>query len=85
MRSTWANEICGGDAEERSIVLGVMNSLGYAFNAWLPVLTYPAVDSPTFRKGFIFTTAAYVVQICITWLIWFMHKRELRTKLRALE
>ena len=34
---SWANEICGGDAEERALVLGIMNSMGYAFNAWLPI------------------------------------------------
>lgn len=81
---SWANEICGGDAEERSIVLGLMNSFGYAFNAWLPVLTYPAVDGPIFRKGFIFTSAAFVAQLGITWLVWLMQKRELRKKLNAL-
>lgn len=32
---SWANEICGGDAEERALVLGIMNACGYAFNAWL--------------------------------------------------
>lgn len=31
---SWANEICGGDAEERALVLGIMNASGYAFNAW---------------------------------------------------
>ncbi|PPJ52275.1 hypothetical protein CBER1_10276 [Cercospora berteroae] len=54
---SWANEICGADAEERSIVLGLMNSFGYAFNAWLPLLTYPQVDAPVFRKGFIWSTS----------------------------
>lgn len=31
---SWANEICSGDAEERALVLGIMNAAGYAFNAW---------------------------------------------------
>lgn len=52
----WTNEICGGDAEERAIVIGVMNSLGYAFNAFVPLLTFPATDAPFFTKGFIFVT-----------------------------
>lgn len=73
---TWANEICGADAEERAVVLGIMNAAGYAFNAWLPLLTYPVVDSPRFRKGFIYTTIAFVAQAVITWTIWLLSRRD---------
>ncbi|EHL00751.1 putative Pantothenate transporter liz1 [Glarea lozoyensis 74030] len=69
---SWANEICSGDAEERAMVLGIMNAGGYAFNAWLPLLTFPARDSPRFRKGFIWSTCAYSAQIgmvgIVAWL-----------------
>ncbi|KAK8060934.1 major facilitator superfamily transporter [Apiospora saccharicola] len=75
---SWANEICGRDAEERAVVIGVMNSLGYAFNAWVPLLTYPQVDAPTFRKGFIFTTVAFAAQAGITATVAFMYKRDQR-------
>ncbi|TKA24213.1 hypothetical protein B0A50_05977 [Salinomyces thailandicus] len=77
MSMSWANEICGADAEERSIVLGLMNAIGYAFNAWLPYLTYPQVDSPNFRKGFIFSTVAFTTQYGITALVWWMQRRDL--------
>ncbi|KAI1856789.1 hypothetical protein JX265_011430 [Neoarthrinium moseri] len=77
---SWANEICGADAEERAIVIGVMNSLGYAFNAWVPLLTYPQVDAPTFRKGFIFSTVAFGAQGVVTATIAFMYKRDLKRK-----
>ncbi|EME80536.1 uncharacterized protein MYCFIDRAFT_31685 [Pseudocercospora fijiensis CIRAD86] len=80
MSMSWANEICGADAEERTIVLGLMNSFGYAFNAWLPLLTYPQVDSPRFAKGFIWSSAAFGAQFGITWLVWFMQRRDLRRK-----
>ncbi|KAK5729768.1 hypothetical protein LTR17_011634 [Elasticomyces elasticus] len=75
---SWANEICGADAEERTIVLGIMNSMGYAFNAWLPYLTYPAVDAPRFRKGFVSSIGLFVGQFGITGLVWWMQRRELR-------
>lgn len=77
---SWANEICGADAEERSIVLGIMNSLGYAFNAWLPLLTYPALDAPKFTRGFIYSTIAFVVQFGITGLVAWLQRRENRQK-----
>ncbi|KAI0149924.1 MFS general substrate transporter [Hypoxylon sp. NC0597] len=73
---SWANEICGADAEERAIVIGIMNSMGYAFNAWVPLLTFPQVDSPRFRKGFIFSTAAFGAQAIITAVVAFMYKRD---------
>ncbi|KAI1392784.1 MFS general substrate transporter [Hypoxylon trugodes] len=73
---SWANEICGADAEERSIVIGIMNSMGYAFNAWVPLLTFPQVDAPRFRRGFIFSTAAFGAQAIITATVAFMYKRD---------
>lgn len=74
------SEICSADAEERSIVLGLMNAFGYAINAWLPYLVFPAVDAPEFHKGFIFTSVMFCVQGAITWTVRFMHRRELRQK-----
>lgn len=73
---TFANEICSGDAEERALVLGIMNACGYAFNAWLPLLTYPQTDSPKFSKGFIFSVVAFVAQFCITGLVAAMYSRD---------
>ncbi|TDZ30779.1 Pantothenate transporter liz1 [Colletotrichum spinosum] len=73
---SWTNEICGGDAEERAIVIGIMNSLGYAFNAWVPLLTYPQVDAPEFKKGFIYSTAAFGAQAIITATVAYMYKRD---------
>ncbi|KAI1137130.1 MFS general substrate transporter [Hypoxylon sp. FL0543] len=75
---SWANEICGADAEERAIVIGIMNYMGYAFNAWVPLLTFPQVDSPRFRKGFIFSTAAFGAQAIITAIVAYMYKRDLK-------
>ncbi|TVY84707.1 Pantothenate transporter liz1 [Lachnellula suecica] len=77
---SWANEICGNDAEERALVLGIMNAAGYAFNAWLPLLTYPATDAPRFRKGFIFSTCAFVAQFIITGVVWWLQRWENRRK-----
>lgn len=80
---SWANEICGADAEERAVVLGVMNASGYAFNAWLPILTYPTVDAPRFKKGFTYSTSVFVGQAAITWTVWFLARREKRKKERS--
>ncbi len=73
---SWANEICGADAEERAVVLGVMNASGYAVHTWLPLLTYPAVDAPRFRKGFVFSTVAFGAQGCVTGLVAWLQRWE---------
>lgn len=80
---SWANEICGADAEERTIVIGVMNSMGYAFNAFVPLLTYPQTDAPKFRKGFIYSTCAFAAQGLITAAVAYMQKRDSRKNKRA--
>ena len=72
----WANEICGADAEERAVVLGVMNASGYAVHAWLPLLTYPAQQAPRFRRGFTYSAVAFAVQFAATGLVAFLHRRE---------
>ncbi|KAM0713624.1 hypothetical protein Q7P37_010586 [Cladosporium fusiforme] len=77
---TWANEICSADAEERSIVIGMMNASGYAFNAWLPFLTFPAVDGPFFYKGFVWGSCMFVVQFGVTYSVWYMQRRDQRRK-----
>jgi MFS transporter, ACS family, pantothenate transporter len=77
---SWANEICGADAEERAVVLGVMNASGYAVNTWLPLLTYPAIDAPRFKKGFTYSSVAYLAQFGITGLVAWLQMRESRRK-----
>ncbi|KAH6694826.1 major facilitator superfamily domain-containing protein [Leptodontidium sp. MPI-SDFR-AT-0119] len=79
---SWANEICGPDAEERAIVLGVMNASGYAVNTWLPVLTYPVKDAPRFKKGFRFSAVAIVGQVVVMGGVWALKRREDRRRRR---
>ena len=78
---TWTNEICGGNAEERAIIIGVMNALGYAFNAWLPVLTYPQTDAPKFHFGWRFSCGAFCFQIAAVWVVNSLYRRDLGRKL----
>ncbi|KAJ7881109.1 pantothenate transporter liz1 [Mycena olivaceomarginata] len=46
---TWANEVCKG---ERALVVSSMNGFQFAATAWLPIVIFPQVEAPTFRKGF---------------------------------
>ena len=71
----WANGICDADAEQRTIVIGVMNSVGYAFNEFLPLLTCPQTDAPKFRKWFIYSICALAAQSLITAAVAYMQKK----------
>lgn len=62
-----------------------MNGFQYAVAAWLPILIFPQVEGPTFRKGFPstfgFTIAAI---ICVCAIQWFA-LRESKKKAAARE
>jgi ACS family pantothenate transporter-like MFS transporter len=62
-----------------------MNAFGYAVNAWLPYLVFPAVDAPRFHMGFVFSAVMFVAQAGITWAVWGMWRREQGQKQRRTE
>lgn len=74
MRSyTWASEVCADDNEERALVIGSMNGFQYAVAAWLPIVTFPQLDAPTFRKGFPSTFGLDIAAIiCVLITQWFV-------------
>jgi len=45
------NEACADDTLERKFILGTTNSVAYAFNAWIPLLTYNTTKAPRFLLG----------------------------------
>lgn len=53
-----------------------------SFNAWVPLLTYPAKDAPRFKKGFVFSICAYVAQFGITAIVWCLQRWEQRKEVR---
>ncbi|KAJ7591205.1 major facilitator superfamily domain-containing protein [Mycena floridula] len=72
----WANQICASDSQERGIVLASMNMWNNVVNAWWPLLFYRATDAPRFKKGSIAMICVSLATVVITWLVYFMEKRE---------
>ncbi|CAH0057318.1 unnamed protein product [Clonostachys solani] len=62
---TMVNEQCAGDSLERKFILGTTNSIAYAFNAWIPLITYNTNYAPRFLVGNA-TTVALIVGAAIT-------------------
>ncbi|KAH8670149.1 putative pantothenate transporter [Tricladium varicosporioides] len=48
---TMVNEMCQDDTLERKFILGTTNSVAYAFNAWIPLITYNTTKAPRFLVG----------------------------------
>ncbi|CAK7199351.1 hypothetical protein SEUCBS139899_002029 [Sporothrix eucalyptigena] len=48
----WGNELCGNSAELRAILLGWLNTMGYVFNAFVPLYAYPASEAPNYKYGY---------------------------------
>lgn len=56
-----------------------MNGFQYAVAAWLPIVTFPQLDAPTFRKGFPSTFGLDIAAIiCVLVTQWFVvrHTRQ---------
>ncbi|KAK4699614.1 MFS transporter, ACS family, pantothenate transporter, partial [Phenoliferia sp. Uapishka_3] len=61
---SWINVVLKNDAEERAFVIASMMTAGYCTYIWVPIFTFPTVESPRFPKGYpasiAFTVALWV-------------------------
>ncbi|KAH8693569.1 major facilitator superfamily domain-containing protein [Talaromyces proteolyticus] len=68
----WGNEVCGDSAEERGILLGWLNTMGYTFNAFVPLYAYPASEAPNYKSGYKVNAALWGVYLLgIPVILWF--------------
>lgn len=74
----WAIEIMHKDMEERAIVIGVAQTFGQAFIAWVPVLILNVSKyAPRFHLGFSIMSGVSVLQLSPIFLIrWFASREE---------
>jgi MFS transporter, ACS family, pantothenate transporter len=94
--TSWANQICADDDQERGIVLA---SMKYVFmypillvtyslssmwnnviNAWWPLVFYPATDAPRFTKGMWAMIGTAIATLGVTVLVYFLEQREKRQR-----
>ncbi|KAL4799619.1 major facilitator superfamily domain-containing protein [Aspergillus venezuelensis] len=72
------NEICHKDAEERAIVIGVAQTFGQAFIAWVPVIILDTGKyAPKFTMGYSVMSGISVLQFAMIFVIrWFAQREE---------
>ncbi|KAG5354828.1 putative transporter SEO1 [Yarrowia sp. B02] len=74
---SWINDICRHNAQERAIVLLLVNTMAQTCQTWTSVLVFKTVESPRFLKGYSFTAACSFVLICLVFvMLWFYKKQE---------
>lgn len=72
---TWTNEVCAASAEQRAIVIGVMETLAFTFSAWVPLLIYSTAEAPRFRIGYKMAAMFFALEIVLTLVIRWCEKR----------
>jgi ACS family pantothenate transporter-like MFS transporter len=75
---TWINELLGSSAEHRALVIGVVETAAFTFQAWVPLFAYPTGSAPRFPIGYELATMFFGVEIILTLVIlWLSIKRPL--------
>ncbi|KAK8058471.1 hypothetical protein PG994_008919 [Apiospora phragmitis] len=72
---TWINEICSHSAEHRAIVIGVVETAAFTFQAWVPLLIYNTGEAPRFRIGYQMASAFFALEIVFTLVILYCSKK----------
>lgn len=75
----WVNNLLRDSPEERSFTLVLINLLSQSSTAWTPLLTFPTVEAPRYRKGYSFCLGCAVALIAFTWIMHYYLKRDARS------
>ncbi|KAK9453438.1 major facilitator superfamily domain-containing protein [Dipodascopsis uninucleata] len=73
---TWASDVVKDDPEFRSLITASMNCIGQCFLAWVPIFTFPTVDAPRFKTGFIFSVITALLHVMLVIFINYLQKRD---------
>ena len=74
----WVNNLLRDSPEERSFTLVLINLLSQSSTAWTPLLTFPTVEAPRYRKGYSFCLGCALALILFTWIMHYYLKRDAR-------
>jgi MFS transporter, ACS family, pantothenate transporter len=60
---SWVNYTLNENYGERGLVISSMMTFGFTMQIWVPLLTFPTVEAPEFRKG-------YPASVVFEFLMW---------------
>ncbi|KAG5357930.1 putative transporter SEO1 [Yarrowia sp. B02] len=74
---SWINDICRHNAQERAIILLLVNAISQTSQTWTSVLVFKTVEAPRYLKGYCFTAACSLLLVIMTFvMLWFYKKQE---------
>ncbi|KAJ0371540.1 hypothetical protein COL26b_009631 [Colletotrichum chrysophilum] len=71
----WVNTQLRASPAERSFTLVLINAISQSSTAWTPLLVFPTVEAPRYRKGFAFTLGSSILLIIATHILRLYVKR----------
>lgn len=71
----WINEICSHSAEHRAIIIGVIETAAFTFQAWVPLFEFNTGEAPHFQYGYKLTAMFFALEIILTLVIAHCAKR----------
>jgi MFS transporter, ACS family, pantothenate transporter len=80
MKCVFARDIPPGSLLRDPDRFDVRSMWNNVINAWWQLILYPATDAPRFRKGMIAMIAVCVATLLVTWLVWYLERREVRIR-----
>lgn len=60
---TWINEVCGFSQEHRIIVIAIVETMAFTFQAWVPLLAYNTGEAPRFKYGYQLAAMFFALEI----------------------
>ncbi|KAI0026214.1 pantothenate transporter liz1 [Xylariomycetidae sp. FL0641] len=72
---TWINEICSHSAEQRAIIIGVVETAAFTFSAWVPLFVYDTGEAPHFSIGYEMAAMFFGLEVLLTLLALFCSKQ----------
>lgn len=72
---TWINEICSYSADHGAIIIDVVETAAFTFQAWVPLLIYNTGEAPRFRTGYQMSSALFALEIVFTSVVLYCSKR----------
>ncbi|KAK9484576.1 hypothetical protein V1527DRAFT_453049 [Lipomyces starkeyi] len=77
---TWAAEEFQDDAELRGLLCAVGNSIGSAFNMWVPIVLFPTYEAPHYDFGYIVRTVFDVIDFAALLMFLYSARRDRERK-----
>jgi len=72
---SWVNEICSESAEQRTIIIGIVEAVAFTFQAWVPLFVYNTTYAPQFPIGYQMAAGFFAMEILLTLVIWYLAKK----------